>query len=80
MAEPSYIRSLVREAVKGGNTETFSEEIVVRSYDGRDGSPQDAEVFVARFDTHASWGLRLDIDIDETSTQTLWLEFIRDDK
>ena len=80
MAEPSYIRSLVREAIKSGNTDTFSEEIVVRSYDGRDGSPQDSEVFVGRFNTHASWGLRLDIDTDENSTQTLWLEFVRDAK
>jgi hypothetical protein len=78
MAEPSYIRSLVREAVKSGNTDTFSEEVIIHSKDGGDNSPQDSEVYVARFDTHASWGLRLDIDIDESSTQTLWLEFVRD--
>lgn len=85
LREESYIRSLIREAVKSGNTETFSEEVVIRSIDTSDHSPQDDEVFVARFDTHASWGLRLDMDISEDSegvknTQTLWLEFVRDAK
>ena len=86
MREESYIRSLIREAVKSGNTETFSEEVTIRSIDTRDNTPHDEEIYVARFTTHASWGLRLDMDIAEIDdeghkeTQTLWLEFVRDAK
>lgn len=78
LVDPS---SLEREAILAldkGNEEDFSMEVEVVSNDRSDGAIQDREIYVARFTTHASWGLRAKLDSDKHGVFALYLEFARD--
>jgi len=65
-------------ALDNETEEDFAMEVEVVSSDGSDDSSQDREIFVARFTTHASWGLRAKLESDKHGAFALYLEFCRD--
>lgn len=53
-------------------------EVEVISNDRNDDTVEDREIFVARFTTHASWGLRARLESEKHGAFALYLEFCRD--
>lgn len=78
LAEPSALEQAALTALDNSTEEEFSMEVEVISNDCSDDSVQDREIFVARFTTHASWGLRAKLESEKHGAFALYLEFCRD--
>ncbi len=78
LAEPSALEQAALTALDNNTEEDFAMEVEVISNDRSDGAVQDREIFVARFTTHASWGLRAKLDSEKHGAFALYLEFVRD--
>jgi hypothetical protein len=78
LAEPSALEQAALTALDNNTEEDFAMEVEVISNDRSDDAVQDREIFVARFTTHASWGLRAKLDSDKHGAFALYLEFCRD--
>lgn len=78
LADPASLEREATLALDKGNEEDFSMEVEVISNDRSDEAVQDREIYVARFKTHASWGLRAKLDTEEHGAFALYLEFVRD--
>jgi hypothetical protein len=78
LAEPSALEQAALTALDNNTEEDFSMEVEVISNDRSDGAVQDREIFVARFTTHASWGLRARLESEKHGAFALYLEFVRD--
>lgn len=78
LADPASLEREALLALDNGSEEDFSMEVEVVSNDRKDEAVQDREIFVARFKTHASWGLRAKLDSDKHGAFALYLEFVRD--
>lgn len=77
LVDPTGLAWHAKKALDDSEEEGFAYEVYVESNDARDGSVQDLEVYVARFTTHASWGLRADMTTGDDKFR-LYLEFVRD--
>lgn len=78
LAETSALEQAALTALDNGTEEDFSMEVEVISNDRSDDAVQDREIFVARFTTHASWGLRAKLESEKHGAFALYLEFVRD--
>lgn len=78
LVEPSALEQAALTALDNGTEEDFSMEVEVVSNDRSDDSVQDREIYVARFKTHASWGLRARLESEKHGAFALYLEFCRD--
>lgn len=78
LADPATLEACAKVALDNGTEEDFSMEVEVVSNDISDGAIQDREIYVARFTTHASWGLRAKLDTELHGSFALYLEFVRD--
>ena len=78
LAEPSALEQAALTALDNNAEEDFSMEVEVISNDRTDDSVEDREIFVARFTTHASWGLRGKLESEKHGAFALYLEFVRD--
>ncbi len=78
LSEASALEQAALTALDNGTEEDFSMEVEVISNDRSDDAVQDREIFVARFTTHASWGLRAKLESEKHGAFALYLEFVRD--
>ena len=78
LVDPAGLEQAALSALDNETEEDFSMEVEVVSNDGSEDSSQDREIFVARFTTHASWGLRAKLESDKHGAFALYLEFCRD--
>jgi hypothetical protein len=85
LVDPAGLEQAALSALDNETEEDFCMEVEVVSNDGSEDSSQNApvhsgdrEIFVARFTTHASWGLRAKLESDKHGAFALYLEFCRD--
>lgn len=78
LTDPAALEAAAKAALDAETEEDFSMEVEVVSNDRSDGALQDREIYVARFTTHASWGLRAKLEAEPHGTFALYLEFCRD--